>query len=381
MSDTERKTKVCVLGVHLDSEAYPNIRYLLQELRKADWLDLAEINTPMWREGFKEQYGKTRFFMGIFRALYAHLSVITKYLRHKPAPRVYVPYPSVFTVLFLGILPRRFRPELIILDAFISLYDTLVNDRELLSPGNLISVTLKYLETMAYASANLIIVDTPQSASYLCREFNIPKDKVIHNPLFTNESCYQPQPHRSGDAICRVLFIGTFIPLHGIETIISAAARLEGKKNIRFRIVGTGQTAASVENMVNLNNLEWIRTWQTAETLAGLIGDADICLGIFGNSDKTQRVCPLKMYAYTACGRPVVTGDTEWARHAQAEISYKPFETVPVADDAALADSLRKLADSPDYRQQLANNGRRFYEDQLSNKIALTRLEELLYDN
>ncbi len=379
---SDKKSELCVLGVHLDSEGYPNVRYRIQDFRKAAWLDLTEINVPMWRKGIQSKHSKLRSLLGLFRAVHAHMSVIIKFLLHGRAARVYVPYPSVFIALILGLLPRAVRPELIVLDAFISLYDTAVNDRKLLTPGNWLSVLLKRMEKRAYSSADLVIVDTSQNASYLCREFSLPENKVVDIPLSTNEQTFRQHPYQPNDKLCRVLFIGTLIPLHGVPAILEAVTRLKDYQNIQFRIVGTGQTAAAVE-VANMSetNLEWIRAWQTPDALAEMIEEADICLGIFGVGKKTQRVCPLKMYAYAACGRAVITGDTEWTRHAEKDLSYKPFETVPVNDGAVLADRIRQLAGSPDYRQQLANNSRRFYEEQLSNRISLSKLGVLFRGN
>lgn len=383
MPEPGKKTTLLVLGVHLNSEGYPNVRYRIRDLGEANWLKTTEINVPMWRPDTQSKHRRRRFIPGIFRAGYAHLLVTAKYLLHGRATLVYVPYPSVFMGLVLGLLPRSVRPGRIVLDAFISIYDTVVNDRKLLSSGNWISILLKYMERKAYSFADLVIVDTPQNVTYVCRELGLPEAKVVHVPLSTNEQDFQLQPYLPNNNVCRVLFIGTFIPLHGVSAILAAATSLKNHPNILFQIVGTGQTSTAIAEIVKKGeaNLEWIHVWQTPAALAGMIYEADICLGIFGSGRKTQRVCPLKLYSYAACGRAIITGDTEWTRDVEKDISYKPFETVPVNDGDALANRIRRLADSLEYRQQLAENSRRFYEEQLCNKTALSRLEALLSDD
>lgn len=383
MTEPRDKTELLVLGVHLDSEGYPNVRYRIRDFRKMPWLETTEINVPMWKAAARSRHSKHRFIPGLFRAVYAHAAVIVKYLLHGRSALVYVPYPSVFIGLVLGLLPRAIRPDRIVLDAFISLHDTAVNDRKLLSPGSRVAIILKRMEKKAYELADLVIVDTPQNASFLCREFSLPEAKVVNVPLSTDEQNFQRQPYLPNDNVCRVLFIGTFVPLHGVSAILAAANRLSDCRNILFRIIGTGQTATEIEGVVNKGtaNLEWIHAWQTSAALADMIREADICLGIFGSGGKAQRVCPFKLYTYAACGKAIITGDTEWIRHIEKDLSYKPFETVPVNDGAALADRIRKLADSSGHRRQLAENSRRFYEEQLCNKIALSRLEVLLCDH
>lgn len=380
MTKSVKKTKLLVLGVHLNSEGYPNIRYRIQDLTKTSWLDTTEINVSMWKKNIPSKHNKIHFISSLFRAVYAHLSVTIRYLLHGRTALVYIPYPSVFIVFILSILPRALKPDKIVVDAFISLYDTVVNDRKLLSSRNWVSILLKRIEKRSYSYADFIIVDTPQNASHFCSEFSLSASKVIDIPLSTNEENFQIQHYKSNSTICRVLFVGTFIPLHGISAIITAANRLKDCPNILFRIVGTGQTAAEIENAIQqgATNLEWIKTWQTSETLARMIRESDICLGIFGASEKTQRVCPLKLYAYAACGRAIITGDTEWSRYVEKNLSYMPFETVAVNNGDALEKKIRKLSGSLECRQQLAKNSRRFYDEQLCNNIAISRLNPLL---
>jgi glycosyltransferase involved in cell wall biosynthesis len=373
----KEKTQLLVLGVHLDSEGYPNVRYRIQDFRKAEWLEITEINVPMWRKNTRFKHSKGGFLRGLFRAAYTHLSVIIKFLLHRRVPRVYIPYPSVFIGFFLSILPRSVRPNLVVLDAFISLHDTVVNDRKLLSPGNWLSILLQRIEKKAYSFADLIIVDTPQNASYFCNEFTLPESKVVDVSLSTNEEHFVFEPYLPDDGACQVLFIGTFVPLHGITTILAAAQILKECRNIQFKIIGDGQMAESVAKILDDEaiNLIWEREWKTPSELADLIHKSDICLGIFGESDKAQRVCPLKMYAYASCGRAIISGDTEWAEHIRKDLTYEPFVTVPVNDAGALAERIKQLASSQQYRQQLAENSRRLYEENFNNEVALSKFE------
>ncbi len=378
-SNPVSKRKLLVLGVHPHSEGYPNILYRIHDFRKAPWLDVTEINKPIWKKNIPSRNNKLRFIYGLFRAIYAHLSVTARYLLHGHADLVYIPYPSVFICFILGFLPTVIRPDRIILDAFISLYDTVVNDRKLLSPQNWLSILLRYVEKKAYLGADLIIVDTPQNVCHLCKEFDLPRNKVLDIPLSTNENNFKLQPYLPNKEVCNVLFIGTLIPLHGISTILTAATNLKDHPNIVFKIVGSGQTANLIEETIKKDtaNLEWVPAWQMPETLAEMIYKADICLGVFGSGKKTQRVCPLKLYAYAACGRTIITGETDWTRQIGRNLCYTPFETVPVNNATALADRIKQIAGSLEYRQQLAGNSRKFYEDQLCNKIALSRFKTL----
>lgn len=282
----------------------------------------------------------------------------------------YIPYPAVFILFFLSLLPNCLRRTWIVSDVFISLYDTIVNDRKLLSPQSIFAKILHWIERNAYQTANIIVVDTLSNAEFLQQEFNLSKNRIVAIPLSTNEQQFFPRRYIIQSQVCRVLFIGTFIPLHGIKYLAEAIITLQERRDIQFTVIGDGQEAQLFESLL-LNHytphLEWIREWQPAERLAEEITRADICLGIFGQNAKTQRVCPLKIYAYAAIGRAIITGDTHWLR---TEGGAEYFSSVPTANSAALADQITTLANQPHLREQLAIRSRIFYETKLSNSIA-----------
>jgi glycosyltransferase involved in cell wall biosynthesis len=173
------------------------------------------------------------------------------------------------------------------------------------------------------------------------------------------------------------------VPLHGIGTILEAGRLLSGRSDIHFKLIGDGQDAALVEAwfQTHKTNWEWDRKWQPSKQIAAEIELADICLGIFGDREKTQRVCPFKIYAYAAVGRAVITGETDWLKEATGQLTYKPFANVLVNDAVALARKIVQLAENPSLRKQLAVNSHEFYQTQLGNRSALKTLTSCLLNH
>lgn len=380
MAHTEARHSLLVLGVYLKSEGYPNTLYRLRDLEASSLFQVSEINVPMWNEKTQNRHGFSRLTRNFWRAVIAHISITIRYLVARRPELVYVPYPAVFVLFLLSWLPSGCRPRYIVADVFISLYDTVVLDRRLIKPNGLPARILKWIERRAYRCADRLVLDTPQNAGFLCSLFNLPSTKLVAIPLSIDEIHFKYTPYQPTPGVCRVLFVGTMVPLHGIETIVKAASLLSERADIHFKLIGDGQDAPSVEERLrtNMPQLEWERAWQPSPRIAAEISSADICLGIFGDSDKAQRVCPFKIYAYAAMGRAIITGKTEWLKEATDQLPHEPFANVPVNDAEALAAKIVQLANDPALRTKLAASSREYYQTHLGNRPALEKLASCL---
>lgn len=378
MARADSQNSLLILGVYLKSEGYPNTLYRLHDLEASGLFQMSEINVPMWSESTQGRHGISRLTRNFWRAVIAHIAVTIRYLAATCPERIYVPYPAVFVLFLLSWLPAWRRPRYIVADVFISLYDTIVLDRRLIKQDGLAARMLKWIERRAYVCADKLVADTPQNARLLCELFKLPEAKYVAIPLSTDEIHFKYTPYQPTHGDCRVLFVGTMAPLHGMETILEAANLLSERPDIHFRLIGDGQDAPIVEARLrtHMPNLEWERAWQSSQQIAGEISRADICLGIFGAGDKAQRVCPFKIYAYASMGRAVITGDTRWLRET-VQRHEEVFASVPPDDAAALAAKIIQLADAPALRAKLAANGRQFYEIHLSNQAVLRQLTHI----
>jgi glycosyltransferase involved in cell wall biosynthesis len=87
-----------------------------------------------------------------------------------------------------------------------------------------------------------------------------------------------------------------------------------------------------------LPNVRWIE-WATYDELRQNLAASDICLGIFGESDKAASVIPNKVFQIVAAGRPLITRDSDAIREL---LGHAPPCTylVPPGDPAALAEAI-----------------------------------------
>jgi glycosyltransferase involved in cell wall biosynthesis len=139
----------------------------------------------------------------------------------------------------------------------------------------------------------------------------------------------------------RVLFYGQFIPLHGIETIVRAAALLRHEP-IDWHLIGRGQEAAHIRAMLDADPLPGVRwtEWTPYGELITQLQSADLCLGIFGTSDKAASVIPNKVFQIVAAGRPLMTRDSPAIRELLAPLHGCVY-LVQAGDPQALAEAIR----------------------------------------
>lgn len=380
MPDNYDNKSILVLGVHLKSEGYPNVLYRIADIKKSS-RHYEEINIPMWRErdiGTRERYG---FFKNAIQGLKAHVLTFAAYLTRRSVDVVYIPYPAIFLCAMLSFLPKKLRPKCLVIDAFISIYDTVVTDRALLSPEHFMARILKKIEQYAFEMADVVVTDTVINSNHYAEMFGLPTHKFTAIPLSSNEIDFKPKPYSydEGD-VCNVLFVGTFIPLHGISTLVEAICLLKNNTRILFTLIGNGQESTKMQKLYDekLENFRWISDWQSANEIAEFIDQSDICLGIFGGTEKADRVCPYKIYAYAACGRPIITRVSKLLTDPAGVIDGEAFVFVEPANPVALADAITTLENNTDRRQILSCNSLRYYEKYLSNSVAASLFEECI---
>jgi glycosyltransferase involved in cell wall biosynthesis len=295
----------------------PRVRILIRGL-KENGVEVVECHKDVWSgiEDKSQIKGPFRKSMLLLKWLLAYPVLIWRYLRLPKHDAVVVGYLGQLDVLILWPF-ARLRGVPIVLDAFLSLYNTVVEDRAMLRRGNPLACLLWTWEWAACKAADMIMVDTSAHGKYFIDTFaaNSKKVKRVFVGAETDMFDSHPPTPRDPNQPFTVLFYGQFIPLHGIDTVVRAA-KLTESASIRWIIIGTGQESQKVKALVaslNPTNLEQI-DWIPYGDLIDWIQKADVCLGIFGNTEKAGRVIPNKVFQILASGRPVITRDSEAIR-------------------------------------------------------------------
>jgi glycosyltransferase involved in cell wall biosynthesis len=328
----------------------PRVRLLLAGARTAG-LDVLECHEHVWAgiEDKSQVHGIGSRLGLLGRWVRAYPTLILRYVRLPEHDAVIVGYPGVFDVLVLWPL-AWIRGTPILWDVFLSLYDTLVRDRRLLSPWSPLAWGVYALEWLAARAATRPFLDTRAHARYFARLFHLNANRISAIPVGTEEDAFpappngQPLPKDPGTFT--VLFYGQFIPLHGLDVVIDAAALVAREtRNVRWVIIGRGQEAGRIDARLasmaasTVTRIDWV----AYTDLARWIRQADVCLGIFGTSEKAGNVIPNKVYQVLAMARPVITSDTPAQRELLEYGAEHLITFVPPGDSVALANAVLRL--------------------------------------
>lgn len=327
----------------------PRVRILLQGLRE-NGVDVVECHREVWGgiEDKSQVRGIAKKLGIVLRWVLAYPVLAWRYLRLPRHDAVVVGYLGQLDVLVLWPL-AKLRGVPVVWDAFLSLYNTVVEDRRLLARHNPLAWILRTWERLACRAAHLVVLDTQAHGRYFAETFGIAPRKIKAVFVGAEPAAFSPGTvtARSIEQPPTVLFYGQFIPLHGIDTVVRAAKLTEGD-GIRWQIVGTGQEAGRVRDLVQQlapANLEWIE-WIPYTRLIEALRSADVCLGIFGATDKAARVIPNKAFQILMSGRPLITRDSPAIRELLAP-EMPGVWLVPPADPGALADAVRDVVAHP----------------------------------
>jgi glycosyltransferase involved in cell wall biosynthesis len=338
---------------------YPRNAQVISALRGAG-VDVIERHVSVWeRNAHKWQAGA--------RAA-GRLALAEARLLRRPNEdfdALVVGYPGHLDLIAARRVARG-RP--VVFNPLVSLYDTFVEDRRRFAPGSPAGRGLKTIDKHALRAADLVVADTEASALFLADLAGLQRGKVEVCFVGAEERVFAPgwnaaQPFTA-------LFVGKLIPLHGVETVLEAARIAP---DLRFRIIGSGQLDHLLtQRPPNVEHVPWVDYGRLPNELHA----AGCALGVFGTSEKAQRVIPNKAFQALACGVPLITADTPAAR--ELLVDGKSALLVPPGDAEALAVAVRRLAADPTLAQRLADGGLQAYRTQASERVLGERWRSLI---
>lgn len=255
-----------------------------------------------------------------------------------------------YDLVFIGFAPQLVLPFLwwkfkkcqVVVDFFISMYDTLACDRRIVRKISFAAKILHHIDTKTLTLADYVIADTQAHKDFFMSEFGTDPDKIEVLYLEADQEIYYPRAqkrleHEDGFV---VLYFGSVLPLQGVETVLEAARLLRHNDGIHFVVIGPVQDRTVRYEGKNIEYIDWLPQTELAERIAR----ADLCLAGHFNAhiDKAKRTIPGKAYIYEAMGKKMILGDNN-ANHELFKADSRHYY-VEMGNAARLAEEIVKIA-------------------------------------
>lgn len=239
--------------------------------------------------------------------------LITDFVKYD---EIFIGFAPQLVILFFAGRLRRYKAKggKLTIDFFISVYDTLVNDRKRIKEGGAAARFVMRLDKKTIDIADRVIVDTRAHGKYFINEFGLSSEKEEVLYLEANKTIYYPhevlrdEKYRGKKL---VLYFASALPLQGVDIVLKAAELMKDVEDVCFIIIGPvservlNGMAKPVQD--NITYIDWLSQEELSDAIAG----ADICLAGHFNADidKASRTIPGKAYIYRAMKKPMILGD------------------------------------------------------------------------
>lgn len=292
------------------------------------------------------------------------------YIRKNTFDLVIVAFPG-HTVVWLAriLFGRR-----IIFDVFVSLYNSNVSDRKLYSGYSISGVKDWILDWHSAFLSKKILLDTNAHIDYFSKTFFINKNKFVRVFVGSDDTLFYPIEKEKSNNKFTVHFHGTYIPLQGIEYIIEAANILKEHGDIVFNMIGNGQEYDKIRKLahkLNINNINFIDN-VGGKFLVKWMAEADICLGIFGNTNKASMVIPNKVFEALASKKPIITMKSKAIK--ELALDGQNILLCDSGDPRDIADKILLLKRDMAMRNRIAEQGYQLFTKELTPSILVRRL-------
>lgn len=327
---------------------------------RAAGVDVVECHVPLWT-GIEDRVevasGKWASWSFVKRLISAYKQLLVKYaFLEKNYDVMVLGYPGQLDVFLARLLTWLHRKPLV-LDLFMSIYlVALERGLESKSPASI--KLLRLLEATACKLPDLLLCDTRAYVTWHVKTHALRPEKFKLVPTGVDDRFFRPiTVDKPQNDIFHVLYYGTYISNHGVETIVEAAKLLKVYPNIHFELVGEGPTKAHAQKLAAAYNLQNITfaDWVEKEALPQKIAQANVVLGVFGTTLQSMITVQNKIYEALAMKKLIITGDSPTMRAIFKHNEH--LILVERANSRLLADAVKMLRNSSELQVRLAEAG------------------------
>lgn len=286
---------------------------------------------------------------------------------------------SIFIEIFLA----KALQKIIIVDYYIGVYDTFVNDRKTLTKGSRKANSLFFRDRLLMRLATkLVFLNSSEMIFYHKVLDLVPNEEksficpLVVDPKFVGLSSNDKIQKANKFTIC---WWGTYIPLHGLERIIEAFSFIKSD-SVELIVLGdSDEKSLPYNDLVKKLNLQAkisIRndlSFASGNLASFLYENCDLALGNFGNSEKAKTVLVNKLVDALSMGLPCLTLKTK----AAEELLNNDCVIYCDSDPIDIAKNIESLIDRDDYLKSIGKKGFQLYLKSFTPDVFRERINEL----
>jgi len=298
---------------------------------------------------------------------------------HQKVDVIFVQFPGNLNMPIAWAIGKIFNKP-VIFDAFISMYDTYIFDRQIATPDSFKAKFYWWVDKISCTLAGKVTLDTNAHIRYFVKTFHLPRSKFYRLPVGGDDTVFKPKTENRKPKTDKLIveFHGMFTRLHGAEVFVKAAKQLENKKNLEFWLIGDSHNYRLPINLYKKLKPKTMKYFPrlTVKNLAQKVRSADISVGHLGPTQKARMVVTNKMFHALASKVALIAGRNQASRELFKDKHNCLFTTMYNVND--LAKKITYLANRPKLRRSLAENGFNLHQQKLTNQLLGKRLLEII---
>jgi glycosyltransferase involved in cell wall biosynthesis len=360
-NEQKRPLRVCYFGTYRVS--YSRSQILLAGLR-AHGVEVFEAHATLWRgiaDRVAQASGGWKSPAFLLRVIRTYRRLLRAHARTPEYDVMLIGYPGQFDS-FIGRWLSRRRGRPVALDVLMSLH-LVAEERGLTDAHPRTGRLLFRLEKYGLGFPDILITENREYAEYIRAKYQLDPDRFRYLRHGADDRVFYPRGKPRRETPFRVSYHGTYVPSHGLETIIAAAVRLQNEADIEFHFYGTGPELDRISAAAREQRLERVhfRGFVSRSDLLEALAQSHICLGVFGTTRQARFTIQNKLWEGLAMGRCVISGEAPGVARTLKHREHVML--VERENPAALADAILELKQDPELRERLAAQGhQRFLE-------------------
>lgn len=222
-----------------------------------------------------------------------------------------------------------------------------------------------------------VLADTDAHAKLSAELCKVDMSKFFTIPIGTDETVFYPRKAQKRGKEFNVFYYGVMRRLHGFDYVLEAAIKLADEPNITFTFGGDkGKSEAACQEAVAKGARITYMPWVPFDDIPKIAGRSGLSLGgPFGKTFQSQFVITTKTFQFLACRVPVLVGRN---KVNEGFVDKKNCLIVPPNDAKAIERAIRWAYAHPSEMTEIAQEGRKLYEEHFSQDLVDRKLADLV---